>query len=257
LNDLFDSPKNESNNSTHLSRNSADLKKRIAALDWPTISAQLHQHGYATTGLLLSTDECQSITNDYDEPAPYRSKVVMARHGFGLGEYKYYNYPLPSIHQCLRESMYPQLAIVANDWQSAMGIDTRFPDNLEAMIKRCHAAGQNRPTPLILKYGTGDYNCLHQDLYGEHVFPIQAAFLLSKPAVDFTGGEFVLVEQRPRMQSRPQVVALEKGEAVIFAVHTRPKQGARGTYRVNMRHGVSSLRSGKRFTTGIIFHDAA
>lgn len=186
----------------------------------------------------------------------YRSKVVMARHGFGLGEYKYFAYPLPATHQLLREALYPPLAQVANQWQRAMGIERDFPSTLELMLQRCHAADQKRPTPLILKYQAGDYNCLHQDLYGEHVFPLQAAFLLSKPHHDFTGGEFVLVEQRPRMQSKPQVVPLQQGEAVIFAVHQRPKQGTRGTYRVNLRHGVSEITSGHRFTTGIIFHDA-
>jgi uncharacterized protein len=234
-----------------------NIAERVAALDWDAITEQLHTHGYATTGALLSPDECEAITSRYDEATGYRSRVVMARHGFGQGEYKYFDYPLPALHQALRESLYPQLVGIANQWYRAMAIDNEFPATLAGMLARCHAAGQTRPTPLLLKYAAGDYNCLHQDLYGEHVFPIQAAFLLSKPRVDFTGGEFVLVEQRPRMQSRPQVVALEQGEAVIFAVHQRPKQGTRGSYRVNMRHGVSQLRSGQRFTTGIIFHDAA
>jgi uncharacterized protein len=181
----------------------------------------------------------------------------MARHGFGLGEYKYFQYPLPDLHQNIREALYPPLANVANRWQEVMGIKERFPTSLEAMLARCRTAGQLKPTPLILKYGAGDYNCLHQDLYGEHVFPLQAVVLLSNPQVEFTGGEFVLVEQRPRMQSKPQVISLLQGEAVIFAVHHRPKQGARGSYRVNMRHGMSEVRSGERFTTGFIFHDAA
>jgi uncharacterized protein len=232
------------------------IADRINKIDWPTIQDQLNTHGYATTGALLSKEECETICNRYDQATLYRSRVVMARHGFGHGEYKYFDYPLPALHQALRESLYLRLVGVANDWYRVMGIDNVFPATLEAMLARCHAAGQLRPTPLLLKYASGDYNCLHQDLYGEHVFPIQAAFLLSQPQVDFTGGEFVLVEQRPRMQSRPQVVALEQGEAVIFAVHQRPKQGTRGSYRVNMRHGVSELRSGQRFTTGIIFHDA-
>jgi uncharacterized protein len=233
------------------------ILERINRLDWPTIQEQLNTCGYATTGVLLSQEECEAISSRYDQPAGYRSRVVMARHGFGQGEYKYFDYPLPELHQALRESLYLRLVGVANTWYRAMGIENVFPDTLDAMLARCHAAGQKRPTPLLLKYEAGDYNCLHQDLYGEHVFPIQAAFLLSKPQVDFTGGEFVLVEQRPRMQSRPQVVALTQGEAVIFAVHQRPKLGTRGSYRVNMRHGVSALTSGQRFTTGIIFHDAA
>ena len=233
------------------------IADRINQLNWPTIQEQLNIHGYATTGALLSQEECEAISSRYDEATLYRSRVVMARYGFGQGEYKYFDYPLPSLQQALRESLYLNLVGVANGWYRAMGIDNVFPDTLEAMLARCHAAGQKRPTPLLLKYGAGDFNCLHQDLYGEHVFPIQAAFLLSKPHVDFTGGEFVLVEQRPRMESRPQVVALTQGEAVIFAVHQRPKRGTRGSYRVNMRHGVSELRSGQRFTTGIIFHDAA
>jgi uncharacterized protein len=233
------------------------IAERIAALDWAQLHEQLHKHGFATTGQLLHKSECESIRQQYDHASGFRSRVVMARHGFGLGEYKYYDYPLPPLHQALRESLYPHLVTVANDWQRAMGMDRLFPPTLSDMLARCHAAGQTRPTPLLLKYARGDFNCLHQDLYGEHVFPIQAAFLLSEPELEFTGGEFVLVEQRPRMQSRPQVVNLLQGEAVIFAVHQRPKQGTRGTYRVNLRHGVSELRSGQRFTTGIIFHDAA
>jgi uncharacterized protein len=233
------------------------IQSRINALDWVAITDQLHTNGFATTGPILTPDECLAIANNYEETRGYRSRVVMARHGFGLGEYKYYDYPLPPIHQALREALYPHLANVANDWQRAMGLATTYPADLEAMLKRCHAAGQTRPTPLILKYEAGDYNCLHQDLYGDHVFPLQAAFLLSRPNIDFTGGEFVLVEQRPRMQSRPYVVPLGQGEAIIFAVHHRPKQGTRGSYRVNLRHGVSEVGSGRRFTTGIIFHDAA
>ncbi len=233
------------------------ILNRIETLDWPAIKAQLQTHGYACTGPLLSAQECQEIQNRYDDAALYRSRVVMARHGFGQGEYKYFAYPLPALHQALREALYLRLVGIANAWQQAMGISNVFPATLAEMLTRCHAAGQNRPTPLVLKYAAGDYNCLHQDLYGEHVFPIQAAFLLSQPQVDFTGGEFILVEQRPRMQSKPQVVSLKQGEAVIFAVHQRPKQGTRGNYRVNMRHGVSVLQSGQRYTTGIIFHDAA
>ncbi len=235
---------------------STPISQRVADLDWSRITEQLHTHGFATTGSLLSAPECAAISGAYDQADLYRSRVVMARHGFGLGEYKYFNYPLPTLHQSLRECLYPQLAQVANDWQRAMGLDNLFPMELADMLARCHTAGQLRPTPLVLKYAPGDYNCLHQDLYGEHVFPIQAAFLLSRPDVDYTGGEFVLVEQRPRMQSKPQVVRLEQGEAVIFAVNQRPKQGTRGIYRVAMRHGVSEVLSGQRFTTGIIFHDA-
>jgi uncharacterized protein len=233
------------------------IAERISQLDWPLIEEKLHVHGFATTGVILTEQECKSIRNQYGDSSGFRSRVVMARHGFGLGEYKYFSYPLPSLHQALRESMYPRLAGVANAWNGSMGIESMFPDTLQEMLARCHEAGQTKPTPLLLKYSTGDYNCLHQDLYGEHVFPLQAAFLLSKPQVEFTGGEFVMVEQRLRMQSKPQVVALAQGEAVIFSVHQRPKQGTRGHYRVNMRHGVSELLSGERYTTGIIFHDAA
>jgi uncharacterized protein len=232
------------------------IEKRIATLDWDAIRGQLTDHGFATTGPVLTRSECETICLGYDDNAQFRSKVVMARHGFGLGEYQYYQYPLPSIQQALRASLYPQLVTVANDWQRATGLASLFPSQLNSMLERCHAAGQTRPTPLLLKYVKGHYNCLHQDLYGEHVFPLQAAFLLSEPGVDFTGGEFVLVEQRPRMQSKPQVVALTQGEAVIFAVNQRPKQGTRGTYKVTLRHGVSEIKSGQRFTTGIIFHDA-
>ncbi len=233
------------------------ITERIEQLNWDSLAEHLHLHGHAKTGALLTPEECKAISEQYSNESLYRSRVVMARHGFGLGEYKYFQYPLPDMHQAMREVLYPPLAKVANHWQEVMGVEQRFPTTLEEMLSRCHEAGQVKPTPLILKYGAGDYNCLHQDLYGEHVFPLQAVFLLSKPNVDFTGGEFVLVEQRPRMQSKPQVVPLLQGEAVIFAVHHRPKQGSRGSYRVNLRHGVSEVRSGERFTTGIIFHDAA
>jgi uncharacterized protein len=235
---------------------SQSVMQRVQQLDWERITEQLHSQGFATTGQILTQVECEAISSAYDQADLYRSRVVMARHGFGLGEYKYFNYPLPQLHQQLRDCLYPQIAKVANAWQRAMGQEVMFPATLTDMLARCHAAGQIRPTPLVLKYSQGDYNCLHQDLYGEHVFPIQAAFLLSKPQTDFTGGEFVLVEQRPRMQSKPQVVRLVQGEAVIFAVNQRPKQGTRGTYRVTLRHGVSEITSGQRFTTGIIFHDA-
>jgi uncharacterized protein len=235
----------------------SNFAERVFSLDWPAIEEQLFERGVALTGPLLSEQECRALAGLYANPEGFRSRVVMARHGFGLGEYKYFDYPLPSVVAELREAFYPRLVSVANAWQQAMGLEQRFPSTLDAMIRRCHEAGQTRPTPLLLKYQTGDYNCLHQDLYGEHVFPLQVVFLLSQPEVDFTGGEFVLVEQRPRMQSKPHVIPIRQGEAVIFAVHHRPKQGTRGTYRVQLRHGVSELRSGERYTSGIIFHDAA
>jgi hypothetical protein len=192
----------------------------------------------------------------YDDDGRFRSHVVMARHGFGRGEYRYFRYPLPEVVASLRAALYPHLAPFANRWHEALGIEVRFPAEHSAFLDRCHAAGQVKPTPLLLRYGVDDYNCLHQDLYGEHVFPFQVAILLSQPHRDFTGGEFVLTEQRPRMQSRAEVVPLGLGDAVIFAVHHRPVQGTRGTYRVNLRHGVSRLRSGRRHTLGVIFHDA-
>lgn len=235
----------------------APIQQRIAGLDWPAIQAALHAQGHATTGPLLTTAEAATLAAGYAQEAPYRSRVVMARHGFGRGEYKYFSYPLPPLIEQLRQHLYPHLVPVANAWQAALGQATRYPADLSDMLARCHEAGQSRPTPLILKYGEGDYNCLHQDLYGEHVFPLQVAFLLSEPGSDFAGGDFVLVEQRPRMQSRPHVVPLRQGEAVIFAVHHRPVQGTRGVYRVNLRHGVSTLKRGQRYTAGVIFHDAA
>jgi len=232
-----------------------DIADRIAALDWANIAAQLDQFGCATTGALLSADECAVISSRYDDDKLYRSRVIMARHGFGRGEYKYFAYPLPDIVASLRISLYPPLAQVANRWNEQMGVDQRFPAEHAAYLERCHTGGQTRPTPLLLQYGAGDYNCLHQDVYGELVFPLQVAFLLSRPGEDFSGGEFVLTEQRPRMQSRVEVVPLRQGEGVIFPVHHRPVQGTRGVYRVNMRHGVSRLREGRRHTLGIIFHD--
>jgi uncharacterized protein len=225
-------------------------------MDWPRISRDLDDQGSALLPGIVSPDECQSLVHLYPDDSLFRSRVVMARHGFGRGEYKYFSYPLPDIVECLRTTLYPHLAPVANRWNTAMGIDVRYPARHAEFIRRCHDAGQTRPTPLLLRYCEGDYNCLHQDLYGEHVFPIQVAILLSEPERDFTGGEFVLTEQRPRMQSRPEVIPLRQGDAVAFAVHHRPVQGTRGTYRVNMRHGVSRLRSGHRHTVGIIFHDA-
>lgn len=234
----------------------AGMAERIASLEWPRIHADLHAQGFATTGALLSADEAAALAALYDEDRRFRSRVVMARHGFGQGEYKYFDYPLPGLVGQLRQQLYPRLVDVANAWNQTLGLPVRYPATLPEMLARCHAAGQTRPTPLLLKYGAGDYNCLHQDLYGEQVFPLQAALLLSAPQQDFTGGEFVLVEQRPRLQSRPHVVPLQQGQAVIFAVHHRPGQGARGPYRVNLRHGVSTVKCGRRFTAGIIFHDA-
>ena len=224
--------------------------------DWTRIGADLVAYGCAVVPHLLSADECLAYANAYGDDGVYRSRVLMERHGFGKGEYKYFDYPLPPGVAALRAALYAPLAAIANRWHDAMGIDIRFPARHDEFISRCHAAGQRRPTPLILQYQTGDYNCLHQDLYGEHVFPLQAAILLSRPGADFAGGEFVLTEQRPRMQSRAEVVPLEQGDAVIFPVHYRPVNGARGIYKVNMRHGVSRLRAGRRHTLGITFHDA-
>ncbi len=229
---------------------------RVSALDWHSISQELDGQGSAVLAGLLTPDECQGLAELYPDDALFRSRVVMARHGFGRGEYKYFRYPLPDIIAELRPALYSRLVPVANRWSAAMRIEVRYPERHTDFIERCNNAGQVLPTPLLLKYGEGDYNCLHQDLYGEHAFPIQVAILLSDPDTDFTGGEFVLTEQRPRMQSRPEVVSLRQGDAVAFAVHQRPVQGKRGTYRVNLRHGVSRLRSGHRYTAGIIFHDA-
>jgi uncharacterized protein len=229
---------------------------RVDAFDWKRISNDLDAQGCAVIEQLVSPEECDALARLYVRDDIFRSRVVMARHGFGRGEYKYFSYPLPGIITELRTSIYPKLVAIANRWNEAMGIAVRYPEKLVDFIKRCHEAGQLRPTPLLLRYEPGDYNCLHQDLYGEHVFPIQVTILLSDPGRDFTGGEFVLTEQRPRMQSRPEVVPLRQGDAVAFAVHQRPVQGTRGVYRVNLRHGVSRIRSGRRHTAGIIFHDA-
>jgi hypothetical protein len=229
---------------------------RIERLDWQRVARDLDAQGNAVLEDVLSVDECQAIAALYPEEEHFRSRVVMGRHGFGRGEYKYFSYPLPDVVAGLRDALYPRLAPVANRWNVAMGLSVQYPERHADFIRRCHEAGQVRPTPLLLQYGEGDYNCLHQDLYGEHVFPIQVAILLSEPGEDFVGGEFVLTEQRPRMQSRPEVVPLRQGDAVAFAVHHRPVQGTRGAYRVNLRHGVSRLRSGRRHTLGIIFHDA-
>ena len=228
---------------------------RAEALDWQMVRKDLDELGSAILSNVLSAKECRALASLYPDDGLFRSRVVMARHGFGRGEYKYFSYPLPDVIQGLRAALYRRLAPVANQWNLTMGIDVRYPEAHADFVQRCHDSGQRRPTPLLLQYGAGDYNCLHQDLYGEHVFPIQVAFLLSEPGGDFTGGEFVLTEQRPRMQSRPEVVPLRQGDGVAFAVHHRPVQGTRGSYRVNLRHGVSRLRSGQRHTLGIIFHD--
>jgi hypothetical protein len=236
---------------------SRPLATRVAALDWTTIGSALDEHGCATTGALLAPAECAALVQSYASDALFRSRIVMARHGFGRGEYKYFAYPLPQPIAQLREALYPPLAAIANRWNEALGVVTGYPGDHASYLDRCHRAGQQRPTPLLLKYGAGDYNCLHQDLYGDLVFPLQVAFLLSRGGGDFTGGEFVLTEQRPRMQSRVEVVPLMQGEGVVLPVHHRPVPGTRGTYRVTMRHGVSRLRRGERYTLGIIFHDAA
>lgn len=230
--------------------------EQVSALDWPRIETDLNERGYATIGQILSAEQCRELAATYPDDTVFRSQVIMARHGFGRGEYKYFRYPLPEIIQDFRTSFYPRLAKLANDWEQALGREAAYPADHSAYLKKCHAAGQMRPTPLLLKYGAGDYNCLHQDLYGDLFFPLQVAFLLSDPGQDFIGGEFVLVEQRPRMQSRVEVVPLRQGEGVIFAVNQRPVHGSRGYYRVAMRHGVSRLRSGERYTVGVIFHDA-
>jgi hypothetical protein len=234
-----------------------EIERRIAALDWSGIETSLDAYGCAMAGPLLAPNECTALSALYQQDKPFRSRIVMARHGFGRGEYKYFSYPLPETIAGVRPALYRRLAPVANRWLADMKMEGAFPAEHAAFLKRCHDAGQTRPTPLLLQYGAGDYNCLHQDLYGETVFPIQVAILLSQPGVDFDGGEFVLVEQRPRMQSRAEVVPLQQGWGVIFAVSQRPVAGTKGTYRVNMRHGVSRLRSGTRHTLGVIFHDAA
>jgi hypothetical protein len=229
---------------------------RVNGLDWSSLAQQLDSNGNARVEHVLSADECREIVALYEDEKPFRSRVVMGRHGFGRGEYKYFAYPLPEPVADLRARLYPHLVPIANRWNEALRSDVRFPESHDEFLTRCRKAGQGRPTPLLLQYAAGDFNCLHQDLYGEHVFPLQVAVLLSKPEKDFAGGEFVLTEQRPRMQSRAEVVPLQQGDGVIFAVHHRPVQGTRGVYRVNMRHGVSRVRSGHRHTLGVIFHDA-
>jgi uncharacterized protein len=234
-----------------------DATARVAAIDWAQVATELDARGAAVVERLLVPAECHALAALYAHDAPFRSRVVMARHGFGSGEYKYFAYPLPPLIAELRAQLYPRLVPIANRWSAVLGLGIDYPDDHARFLERCHAAGQTRPTPLLLAYGEGDYNCLHQDLYGEHVFPLQVAILLSEPGRDFTGGEFVMTEQRPRMQSRPMVLPLAQGDAAVFAVHHRPVQGTRGIYRVQLRHGVSRVRSGARHTAGIIFHDAA
>jgi hypothetical protein len=236
-----------------LDQNPAGLLRQ----DWHTVARTLDSQGNALLPALLSEAQCDALAACYDDGVRYRSRVVMSRHGFGQGEYKYFAYPLPGLVQALRSEAYTHLAPIANRWHAAMNSPVRYPSAHAAFLRRCHEAGQPRPTPLLLRYGPGDYNCLHQDLYGEHVFPLQIAILLSAPGKDYTGGEFVLTEQRPRMQSRVEVVPLNKGDAVVFAVNERPVQGTRGHYRVKLRHGVSRVRSGSRHVLGVIFHDAA
>jgi hypothetical protein len=231
--------------------------ERMDTMDWTAVATDLDAQGWTILPSLIGNEEAVGIARMYGDDAGFRSRVIMARHGFGQGEYRYFSYPLPPQVEALRAKLYPHLAPVANRWHERMGIETRFPDEHASFVERCHAAGQTRPTPLLLQYGPGDYNCLHQDLYGEHVFPLQITALLSEPGRDFQGGEFVITEQRPRMQTRPAVVPLGKGDAVIFAVNSRPVRGSRGDYRVILRHGVSKLRAGRRHTLGIIFHDAS
>jgi hypothetical protein len=224
--------------------------------EWTAISGALEEDGAAVIPDLLSPVDCDAVAKTYDDDVQFRSRVVMSRHGFGRGEYKYFAYPLPGIVADMRMALYPPLAEIANRWNERLGLDARFPREHGTFLARCREAEQTKPTPLLLRYGEGDYNCLHQDIYGENVFPLQVAILLSRPERDFTGGEFVLTEQRPRMQSRAIVVPLVRGAGVVFPVHTRPVRGSRGNYRVTMRHGVSRIRSGRRHTLGIIFHDA-
>ncbi len=224
--------------------------------DWLEVERDLDTQGNAVLQQLISPEECAQLAALYDREGGFRSRIVMARHGFGRGEYKYFDYPLPPLIAELRSSLYRQLAPIANRWNEAMGIGVQYPGSHAEFLERCHQAGQRRATPLLLRYTAGDYNCLHQDVYGEHVFPLQVAILLSQPQQEFTGGEFVMTEQRPRMQSRAEVVPLGQGDGVVFTVRQRPVQGSRGVYRVNLRHGVSRIRSGRRHTLGIIFHDA-
>jgi len=241
-----------------MSSTSSDIsaEARVAACDWQALKGDLDTYGCAVLPKLLSPGECRAIAALYPDESHFCSHIHMARHGFGKGEYRYFKYPLPDLLNELRTALYPYLAGLANEWNRRLGIDERYPNNHASFLKQCHDSGQTRPTPLLLQYVAGDFNCLHQDLYGNLAFPIQVAILLSEPGKDFTGGEFVLTEQRPRMQSRAEVVPLRQGDAVAFAVHNRPVQGSKGNYRVTLRHGVSRVRSGMRHTVGIIFHDA-
>jgi uncharacterized protein len=232
------------------------IAERLKAIAWDHVLEELDAQGNAKLGRILTADECRSLSDLYEQNDAFRSTVVMQRHGFGRGEYRYFNYPLPGLVASLRTAVYTRLVPLANRWQEAMGFSVRYPEEHKDYLQRCHEAGQNKATPLLLRYGTEDYNCLHQDLYGEHVFPIQLTILLSEPGRNFTGGEFVMTEQRPRMQSRPMVVSLRQGDGVLFAVRHRPVQGSKGVYRVNLRHGVSRIQSGERYALGIIFHDA-
>ena len=236
--------------------NAVTIDTRIDSYDWSRISEHLDAYGWAMFTELLTAGECEDIAELYADDRHFRSHIIMARHGFGRGEYKYFTYPLPDMVADLRAALYPRLAPIANRWNASMSIGVRYPDAHADFIARCHKVGQSRPTPLLLQYREGDFNALHQDVYGEHVFPLQVAILLSEPEKEFIGGEFVLTEQRPRMQSRAEVVPLQRGSGVVFAVKNRPVQGTRGTYRVNLRHGVSRVRSGHRHTLGVIFHDA-
>lgn len=231
------------------------LAHRLAGLDWQAAEAALDKHGVAPLKGLLTPDECQTLIDKYDMPDLFRNKVIMQSHGFGQGEYQYFAYPLPDPVQTLRETVYPHLAPIANRWYESLGFEPRYPADLPDFLQRCHEASQLRPTPLMLRYRPGDYNCLHQDLYGEHLFPLQLTVLLSQPGIDFEGGALVITEQRPRMQSRPEVLSLQQGDAVIFPVQHRPVQGKRGFYRVTMRHGVSRVLTGERYALGVIFHD--
>jgi hypothetical protein len=237
--------------------NSSDFEQRVSALDWEGIESEFEERGCAQAGRIVTDSECAELIAGYDSEEKFRSRVIMARHGFGRGEYRYYKYPLPALVAGVRTALYPRLASVANRWEELLGRNRTFPRVHASYLRQCRRSGQTLPTPLLLKYGEGDYNCLHRDLYGEMVFPLQVTILLSAPGDDFTGGDFVLTEQRPRMQSRVEVVPLSQGEAVIFAVNQRPVKGTHGVYRVAMRHGVSRIRSGQRFTLGIIFHDAS
>ena len=239
-----------------VSRDPEAVGEQLDQIDWSRVSQELDARGNAVIQGLLSPEQCRTLAGSYEAETGFRSRVVLARHGFGRGEYKYFSYPLPPLLAGFRTALYPRLAPIANRWNQALGNEVRFPAEHREFIARCHKAGQRNPTPLLLQYEAEDYNCLHQDVYGQHVFPLQVAVLLSQPGGDFSGGEFVMTEQRPRMQSRAEVVPLRQGGAVVFTVRERPVQGSRGMYRVNLRHGVSRIRSGRRHTLGIIFHDA-